>query len=36
MEVQQLEDIISIVRTNLCAWLNVLGLAANDVSAVRC
>jgi len=35
MDVQQLEDIVSIVRTNLCAWLNVLGLVANDVSAER-
>jgi hypothetical protein len=32
---QQLEDVFSIVPTNLCAWFNVLGLAANDLSTER-
>jgi hypothetical protein len=33
MGVQRLEDIFSIVSTNLLTWLNILGLGANDVSA---
>jgi hypothetical protein len=31
--VQQLEDIFSIVSTNLSVWLSVLGLGASDVCA---
>jgi hypothetical protein len=34
--VQQLEDIFSILCTNLCAWLNVLHLGANHVSVDYC
>jgi len=30
MGVQQLEDTFSVARTNLPAWLNILGLGAND------
>jgi hypothetical protein len=32
---QKLEGIFSIVLTNLRAWLNVLGVEANDVRAER-
>jgi hypothetical protein len=32
---QQLEDIFSIVGTNLRAWFDILCLGANDVSAER-
>jgi hypothetical protein len=32
---QQLQDTCSVVSTNLRAWLNVLDLAAKDVSAER-
>jgi hypothetical protein len=35
MGVQRLEDIFSIISTNLRNWLNILGLGANDVSAER-
>ena len=31
--VQQIEEILNIVGTNLRAWFNILGLGANDVSA---
>ena len=34
-ESQQLQDNYSVVSTNLHAWLNVLDLAAKDVSAER-
>jgi hypothetical protein len=34
--VQQMEDIFSISHTNLCTWLNVLGLGANQVSIQQC
>ena len=34
--IQQLEDISSIVCTNLCAWLDVLHLGANHVSVDYC
>jgi hypothetical protein len=35
VEVQQLEDIFSILRTDLCAPFKILGVGANDVSAER-
>jgi hypothetical protein len=35
MGVQQLEDVFSIVRTNLRAWLSMLDLGANGVSTER-
>ena len=35
MGAEQLEDIFSILRTNLRTSLDVLGLAANDANAVR-
>jgi uncharacterized phage infection (PIP) family protein YhgE len=35
MGVQQLEQVFSNVRTNLSAWLNMLGLGIKDISAER-
>jgi hypothetical protein len=35
MEIQQNEEIFSIVGTNLIAWPNILGLGTRNVSAER-
>jgi len=35
MVIQQVEELLSIVRRNLRAWLNIMGLETNGVCAER-